>query len=238
MISIKNEKEVLIIDKLINDIVKGHYKENDKLPSENELTNKYKVPRITIRKVYERLEEMGYIYSKQGKGRYLKDKQQKIDLVLSGNESFSKKMKDKGYNFYSQNMFCEEIEYNKKIYNELEISKNDKVYKIGRLRFIDEKPIALHISYVAKSLFQDIDENGKNIRSMFEYYRSKGYTEFDSEESVLSVAFPTYYEREIFKSSCLIPMLIVECNCIDKKTGRKLEYTKIIYRSDVFKYKI
>lgn len=238
MVNLKDEKDVLIIDKLLEDIIAGKYKENDKLPSENDLAAKYKVTRITVRKAYDRLEEMGYLYPRQGKGRYLNNKQQKIDLSLSGDVSFSKKMKDKGYNFNSKNLFCEQIKYNKNIYDELNIDENDKVYKIGRLRLIDNKPIALHISYVAKSLFEDIDSVGKNIESMFEYYKEKGYREFDSTKSMLSISFPTYFEREVFECSNLIPMLIIESNCIDKHTRKTLESTKIIYRSDIFKYQI
>ncbi|WZL74710.1 GntR family transcriptional regulator [Clostridiaceae bacterium 35-E11] len=234
----KDEKDVLIIDKLLEDIVAGKYKENDKLPSENDLVAKYEVTRITVRKAYNRLEEMGYLYSKQGKGRYLNHKQQKIDLSLSGDVSFSKKMRDEGYNFDSKNLFCKEIRYNKNIYNDLNIDPNDTVYKIGRLRFIDNKPIALHISYVAKSLFEDIDKVGKDIKSMFAYYKDKGYREFDSTKSMLSISFPTYFERKIFECSNLIPMLIIESNCIDKYTRKTLEVTKIIYRSDKFKYEI
>ncbi|MGF7058765.1 GntR family transcriptional regulator [Brassicibacter mesophilus] len=234
----KDEKDVLIIDRLLEDIVAGKYNENDKLPSENDLADKHKVTRITVRKAYSRLEEMGYLYSKQGKGRYLNNKQQKIDLSLSGDVSFSQKMKDKGYNFDSKNLFCKQVKYNEKIYKELNIGENDKVYKVGRLRLIDNKPIALHISYIAQSLFNDINIVGKDIKSMFEYYKNNGYKEFDSTKSMLSISFPTHFERKIFECSNLIPMLIVESNCIDKYTRKTLEFTKIIYRSDIFKYQI
>ncbi|HEY5563016.1 MAG TPA: winged helix-turn-helix domain-containing protein [Clostridiaceae bacterium] len=68
----KNEIENLIIDKLILEINDEKYKVDEKLLSENELADLYNVPRITARKAYEKLEEMGFIYSIQGKGRYLK----------------------------------------------------------------------------------------------------------------------------------------------------------------------
>jgi len=232
----KKDIETLIIDKLMVDINDGKYQPNDKLPSENELSSVYNVPRIIIRKAYGRLGEMGYIYSKQGKGRYLKDRHKQIELVLSGNESFSKKMIDKGHDFLSKNIFCERIKYNEKIFNELGVTKDDEVYKIGRLRIVDKRPIAIHISYLAKSVFNDIDRIGKDIVSMFEFYRMRGYEKFDSGKSILSVSFPTLEEREILECSNLIPLLIVETNCIDKTTNKVLEYTKIFYRSDSFKY--
>jgi len=230
--------EIEIVDQLLLDIRAKRYNPDDKFPSENELADRYKVSRITVRKAYERLQEMGYIYSKQGKGRYLKNRQKQIDLILSGDVSFSEKMRDLGYKLESRNIFCEEIDYDKKIFKFLGVEKSDKVFKIGRLRIIDDRPIALHISYVAKSLFKDIDSVGRNITSMFVYYNGKGYFEFYSDKSILTISFPTSYERKILKCSSLVPILIVTSGCIDKKTDKVLEYTKILYRTDCFKYVI
>lgn len=58
------EKDIgtMIFDKLMFDINQGMYKENDKFPSENEIADIYHVPRIIARKVYEQLENLGYIY--------------------------------------------------------------------------------------------------------------------------------------------------------------------------------
>ncbi|WP_027416783.1 GntR family transcriptional regulator [Aneurinibacillus terranovensis] len=230
--------EEMIMDKLIFDINAGKYEPDDKLPSENELADLFKVPRITARKAYKKLQELGYIYSKQGKGSYVKDRHQQIPLVLSGNVSFSEKMVEQGYHYQSKNIFCEQIPYNRKIFDSLGIHENDRVFKIGRLRIVDHLPIAIHISYVAESVFRDIDKDGRNITSMFEYYKGKGYTGFDSKNSILSVIFPTKFERELLECSSLIPLLVLESGCIDEKTGTVLEYTKILYRSDFFTYVI
>lgn len=230
--------EMEIVDKLVYLIVSGKYIAHDKLPSENNIADQYQVPRITARKAYERLEELGYIYKKQGKGSYVKDRSKQIELVLSGDVSFSQKMLEKGYNFYSETIFCQEIKYNKSIWDYLEINQDDKVFKVGRLRYIDQQPIALHISYVAKSVFSDIDIEGMDIVSMFKYYNSKGYTEFCSKPSILSVSFPTESQRKLLNCTYLIPLLVLESGCTDKKTGTVLEYIKILYRSDCFSYVI
>ncbi|TEB14881.1 Mannosyl-D-glycerate transport/metabolism system repressor MngR [Pelotomaculum sp. FP] len=228
--------EMLIVDKLVFQIISGKYNAHDKLPSENVIADQYKVPRITARKAYERLEELGYIYKKQGKGSYVKDRHKQIELVLSGDVSFSQKMIEKGYDFQSNNIFCKEIKYNKKIYDFLAADHDDRIYKVGRLRFIDQQPIAIHISYVAKSVFNDIDTVGMNITSMFKYYNSKGYNEFCSKPSILSVSFPTKSQRELLGCTYLIPLLILESGCIDKRSCRVLEYTRILYRSDCFSF--
>ncbi|EGW41300.1 GntR family transcriptional regulator [Desulfosporosinus sp. OT] len=230
--------EMEIVDKLMSQIVSGKYHAHNKLPSENEIAEQYKVPRITARKAYERLEELGYIYKKQGKGSYVKDRYKQIELVLSGDVSFSQKMIDKGYDFQTKTIFCQEIRYNKKIFDSLETDEQDRIYKVGRLRYIDQQPIALHISYVAKSVFNDIDTVGMDITSMFKYYNVKGYTEFCSKPSILSVSFPTKSQRKLLNCPYLIPLLVLESGCMDTKTGTVLEYIKIFYRSDCFSYVI
>ena len=225
-----------IVDKIVYEIHTCKYGTNEKLPSENEMADSLGVPRITVRKAYKRLQEMDYIYARQGIGSFVKDRFKQIKLVLSGDVSFSKKMKDMGVNLVTKNIFCTEIDYNKNIYEFLGVEKGVRVFKIGRLRFIDQKPMALHISYVADSVFYNIAEDGKSITSMFEYYRSQGYGRFDSTTSTLSVQFPSPYERRILKCPNLIPLLVLESGCIDRETGRVLEQSRIVYRSDCFTY--
>ncbi|MFZ3131814.1 MAG: GntR family transcriptional regulator [Desulfosporosinus sp.] len=230
--------EIEIVDALLSLIVSGKYIAQDKLPSEYEIADQYKVPRIKARKAYERLEELGYIYKKQGKGSYVKDRYQQIELALSGDVSFSQKMIEKGYDFQSETIFCREIKYNKKIWDYLETDEGDRVFKVGRLRYIAQQPIALHISYVAKSVFKDIDIEGLRISSMFNYYKSKGYSDFCSKPGILSVSFPTKTQRKLLNCSYLIPLLLLESGCMDKNTGTVLEYINILYRSDCFSYVI
>ncbi|ABR47361.1 transcriptional regulator, GntR family [Alkaliphilus metalliredigens QYMF] len=228
--------ESIIVDQLMNDIYDGKYLAKEKLPSEYELSSAYKVSRMIVRKAYIKLQEMGYIYSVQGKGRYLKNRSQLIELTLNGSESFTKKMLDKGYNLETKNIFCTKIKYEETIHKELGVKKEAEVYKIGRLRIVDSRPIALHVSYVAKSLFKDIEESGKAIQSMFDYYRGQGYEKFESNKSILSIQFATLKERELLCCPDLVPLLIVETNCIDSIDNRMLEYTRILYRGDSFKY--
>lgn len=227
-----------ILEALLCGINKDKYKENDKLPSENELAQKYGVSRIKVRNIYKRLEKMGYVYSFQGRGRFVKKRTKTIELVLSGNESFSKKLKENGFKLETKNIFCEKIEYNEQIYKEMQCSIEDDVYKIGRLRIVDGEPIAIHISYVSKRIFPNIDKDGLYIESMFKYYEENGFMNYTSEKSILEVSYPTWDEKEYLQCDELVPVLKLETNCSDKDSDRVLEYTEIIYRSDRFKYKI
>ncbi|MBT2716173.1 UTRA domain-containing protein [Bacillus sp. ISL-57] len=113
-----------------------------------------------------------------------------------------------------------------------------KVFKIVRLRLIDDFPIALHTSFVAKSTFPEIEKDGPDIPTMFQYYRQRGFVEFGSSRSTLNVFFPTLFERDILQCSSLIPLLQVESLCRDKRSNQVLDHTVIIYRRDCFTYVI
>jgi GntR family transcriptional regulator len=232
------EMESLIVDELIQDIVQGKFPAEGQLPSENELAQQYQVPRITVRNAYLKLEDMGYIYSKQGKGRFLKKKRQQIELFLSGKTSFTEKMEKLGYHLETKNVFCEKISFDPRVYERLHVNEEAIVYRIGRLRILDGDPIALHISYVAHSVFPEIATVGSQISSMFQYYHQCGYTDFDSSKTLLSISFPTATERALLQCHSLVPLLLIETDCMDQKTGQVLECTKILYRGDSFTYDI
>lgn len=226
------------MDNLLLDIRENKYKSNEKLPSDNDLAEKYDVPRIKVRNVYKKLEQMGYIYSLQGRGRFLKKRGTSIELVLSGNESFSKKLKHSGVNLDTINICTERVPYNEDIWEELCASRHVPVYKIGRLRCVDKEPLAIHFSYVSQKVFKDISAEGKKITSMFDYYREKGFINYSTEKSILEVFYPTSKERKLLECGELVPLLKLRSNCKDNDTGVILEYTEIIYRGDKFIYKI
>ncbi|WP_121614453.1 GntR family transcriptional regulator [Mesobacillus foraminis] len=231
-------EKALLVDKMIEEIKGGKYKPHDKLPSENELADQHKVPRMVVRKAYERLQELGYIFSKQGKGSFVQNHKLQIPLILTGDVSFTEKMQEMGFHFETKNILCEPIEYDASIFHSLKASRHDIVFKIGRLRIVDGCPIAVHVSYVKKTVFQDIDQTGKSITSMFQYYKSKGYEGFGPMKTQLSVVFPNEVERNLLKCSSLIPLLFLESGCMDRKSGTVLEHSKIYYRSDCFTYVI
>lgn len=232
------DKETQILDELMVKISSKQFKAGEKLPSENELANHYGVPRMTVRAALTKLEERGYIFSKQGKGRFLKEESIQIQLHLTGKVSFTEKMEQAGYNLETRLAGCEKNGYDEKIYRLLECDSDEDVYKISRIRFIDGQPIAIHNSYVSKKMFPDIATEGPGIRSMFAYYRQHGHTEFAGSKTLLSIGFPTSAEQELLQCKSMVPLLMVENDCIDKATGEVLEHTRILYRSDKFKYDI
>ena len=233
-----DNKEMLIIDDMMRKMEKEELIPGSKLPSEYELVDRYQVPRITVRNALVKLEERGYIYSIHGKGRYVKEKAIPIQLPLNGSTSFTEKMKSMGYDYRAENIDFTLIPYHPNLFNRLQANQTDRVYRIGRLRYMNKEPIAIHYSFVKETDFPNIEVDGPAIQSMFAYYRQQGIKAFSSKRSLLSVAFPTIDEQRLLQCKSMVPLIGVETDSYDKENDKLLEYTRILYRSDRFKYDI
>ena len=130
-----------ITDILIKEFENQNYEKDEKMPSENNMAIRFCVARTEIRRAYEQLKDMGYIYSIQGCGSFFSGKKEKIKLIISDNQSFTEKMKALGVSYETKNMGCEEMKDHSAL-GEMgravrDFSKQEKVYKLSRLRMID-----------------------------------------------------------------------------------------------------
>lgn len=83
---------------LKGNIINNIYKDNEFLPTENQLCIKYKVSRETIRKIYSKLETENYIFSIKNKGRV---KRRLADDLNSNLKSFRELTKNKYFSKYN-----------------------------------------------------------------------------------------------------------------------------------------
>ena len=196
----------MIADTLIKEFQNDKYVKGEKMPSENKMAVRFQVPRSEIRKAYERLKELGYVYSMQGYGSFFSGKQEKIRLSMN-DESFSKKMRETGINFETRNVGCRRISGDSLIHTMLGVDFGEPVYKITRLRILDGEPAAIHISYVPESLFPRIAEDGKISSSMYDYIHSCGYSQLKTDNAQLTVSLLDKKSAPFSMSKGTLPVL-------------------------------
>ena len=94
---LKNSKLPLyhqLAEKITEEIKNNNLKEDEKIPSEREYCEKYKVSRSTVREAVKHLEQTGYLYRIQGKGTFVSPKMMKQNLLEF--YSFTEEMKEIG----------------------------------------------------------------------------------------------------------------------------------------------
>lgn len=125
---------ISIYNQLYEDIRKGVYKSGGLLPSENILSEKYKVSRNTLRQALTILQQDGYIYKRQGKGTFV-------------SYEMGEKEKDQIYNFLSEDALEEILQ----ICSEYNFGRPTRIAQI-KLKLQDgEEVLASNNVYVSES---------------------------------------------------------------------------------------
>ncbi|MGL4990611.1 MAG: GntR family transcriptional regulator [Sarcina sp.] len=133
------------------------YKEGDKLPTEMQLCEIYKVSRMTIRKALEKLIEHGWLYRIQGSGNYVKKDVNK--------KSYSGDTKTFGLTQYLNNKEIESkiIKFelllaDKELADKLYCRLNEPIYYVERLRIVDKEPYVLEKSFFLEKFVKGLNE--------------------------------------------------------------------------------
>lgn len=146
---------------LRNKILSGQYELGEKLPSENELVKKFGVSKITIRHALARLEAEGLITRKSGKGTFVGE-----TISVTKQFTFTNQIKDiveDAQRYETKLVSLQTIRVNKsRIPKEIEmffnISRDDEIVRIQRMRLLKEVPIYYLENFIPLDIATNIDK--------------------------------------------------------------------------------
>ena len=127
-------------------IEEGVFKVDEKLPSENELCEKFDVSRVTVRKALQTLENEQLIYRSQGLGSFVKDNRSHQSFVQL--TDFVEDMKRAGMEASSEVINMVPTTVTEQITSKLKIDADKTVIRLDRLRMGDGKPIAFDVTWL------------------------------------------------------------------------------------------
>jgi GntR family transcriptional regulator len=136
-------------------IESGYYKVDEKLPSENDLSDKFDVSRVTVRRALQTLENEQLIYRRQGLGSFVKDNRPPQSFVRL--TDFVEDMRRAGMKASSKVMMLSPVTVPEQIASILKIDADKTVIRLDRLRLGDGKPIAFDITWLPVFYGQLID---------------------------------------------------------------------------------
>ncbi|MEG0647255.1 MAG: winged helix-turn-helix domain-containing protein, partial [Bacteroides sp.] len=130
-----------LADLIARDISTGKYREEDALPSINQLSRSYEVSRDTVFKAFIDLKERGMIDSTPGKGYYVVNRQKSILLLLDEYSPF----KDVLYNRFVKQLSSRYKvdlwfhQYNERLFNTILSESIGRYNKYVVMNFDNEK---------------------------------------------------------------------------------------------------
>ena len=213
----------------------GEWEENQTIPSERELEKTYNVSRTTIRQALAQLQDLGFVYRKLGKGTFVAP--QKLQNSLHVLTSFSDDMKERELIPGQKILDLDFVEPPVIARQQLELPNSIRqVLLLRRLRMANDIPIGLHFAYLPLQLDQfftveDIETHG----SLYELLHSKFNLIPTNAFETLEATIADQDEASLLEISLGSPLLLIE-RTVWSQTWTPMEFVKILYRGDRYKY--
>lgn len=218
---------------IIQSITNKELKINDQIMTEEQLSEKYGVSRMTINKAISNLVRTGYIYRIPGKGSFVRNPQ--ISKNFDSSDSFTNDMKSLGLKPGSKL-----LEYSAKrgvdfplAAEKLNLSGEDLIHYFVRLRTGDDLPMAISYTYVSSKCITAIDLSCLE-NSFYDYVDNtlglvRGYSEGE-----MTARMPTPEQAELLQITNDALLLNTHVTYLD--SGVPMEYILTYYVGSRYAY--
>ncbi len=164
---------IQIRESLRAEIMGGHLKRGEQLPSENELAAKYNVSRMTMRQSIEDLVDEGLLYRRHGVGTFVAFPHLQRDHTRL--TSFFDKAENEGVKVQAKLLGLEVIPATPKVAEALDIPAGSKVIRVKTLRYADGEPITVHDAHIPHKLFPNLVNENLEVQHLWSLFEKAGY---------------------------------------------------------------
>lgn len=218
---------------IVENIQSNHYKPNDILPTEAELSELFNCSRVTVRQALNNLAYKGIIYRIQGKGSFVsKENTLKRSPLL---KSFSEDMRDMGKKPWSivETFYITKV--GEHIGRIMGLKPTEKIYYIERLRFADNDPILFEKTYMEVAKHPEMSV--KILEgSKYEYAREHGMDISISYQNITPVFAPEEIAEKM-KISSKTPILKLS-NITYLTSGELFDYNELYMNTELYQLNI
>jgi GntR family transcriptional regulator len=220
---------------LLTLIKEAGLEEGNLIPTEREIGEKLHVSRITVRRAIDELVREGYLVAQQGKGTFVA--RPKIDRSMTQMQSFSEQMLAEGHRPGSQLLSLRHEKATGHVAAVLRIEVDDWIWVVERLRYADDEPICISVTYLNLPL--DVTLTPAELQqetSLWAILDEKGVRLTRSDETVQALTAGER-EAELLNIEIGAPLLLVE-GVVYTADNIPIEYHEMFNRGDRYKYSI
>lgn len=220
-----------IYDFIKKKIKEGVYLPEEKIPSENELKDLFKVSRNTVRKAIEMLSSDGYLTSVHGKGVFV-IKKIPVNFLISGTQSFKEASITNELKYQTTVPIFEVITVDEEISKMTHFDVGEEIYHIVRIREIDGEKVILDDNYFLKSVLEGITVSIA-MDSIYEFLEKRKNIKIEGTQKVISVELATEEDKKYLDLNQKNLLAVVK-NFAYLQSGILFEYTESRHRYDKF----
>jgi len=217
---------------ILQAIRSGRFKPGKPLPSEEELSKRLRVSRMTARQALKSLCSQGVAYSQRGKGTFVS--QAKLDKNVRQVASFSEEMEARGARPHSKIISFEIISAGDEAAEALRLEPKDKVVRLRRVRMADSLPMGVETTCVPLALCPDLRERFDPKTSLYRTLSEIYGIHIVQAEEIVEAGLATSGEARLLKISKGSPVFLFTRTAY-VQSGHAVEYVKSTFRGDRYK---
>lgn len=227
-------RHLKIAEDLISGIQEGIYKEDEKIPSESVLCDKFHVNRHVVRQAIARITNLGWVTPVQGKGSFVNRIAKPIPYVLSSKTCFTDNMDDQGIVHQSRLLEWEKRQPSEEEQEHLEICENERIYELEILRYADHRPISITTTLMPEDDVPHLENYLKNFRSLYQVLLDHYHLRPIRSKSIFQATLPVMRDAEFLKIPENVPIVQIE-SFVNHPSGHPIEYSVSRIRGDMHK---
>jgi GntR family transcriptional regulator len=217
-------------------ISQGEWKPGEFMPSEREISERFNVSRVTVRQALDNLLLEGIIKKVKAKGTIVskpKIEEQLFNKLIGTFQDLT----EKGYKITNKILgFSLEDPEESDIIN-LNLNSKDKIYRIERLRFIEDEPYHYSLTSISQRLCPGFDANLLIKDSLINVLDKSYGLKIYKLKRILEAAVATPQDAKLFNTKSGTPILLFY-NTALLKDGTAIEYSLNKIRGDMSKFQI
>jgi GntR family transcriptional regulator len=218
-------------------ISSGFYSSGEKFPTELQLISEYNISRITVRQALATLAADGLIERKQGKGTFVTDRKSKkrnFNNVVHFTGSLDELI-ELGIDTPIKILEMNEVKADSHEAEHLQVKIGSPIFRLKRLRLIDEKPYSLILNYLPQNIGLQLSHEELSSGAILEAIETKLGFSLENAVQEIKAELADPYIAKILDIRVGTALLSIE-RTVFTKEGIPVEYVHTLCRSDLYGY--
>lgn len=221
-----------IRERLLDEIHSGNLRPGDPLPSEQEISDKLRVSRMTARQAMKSLCSLGVAYSLRGRGTFVSAI--KLEKNFRQVQSFTEEMEALGFLASSTVLLFQVVPAAPDIAEALHIPPNERIVRLDRLRLADNAPMGIERSHLPLKLCPTLTEVFNPKTSLYQaLWENYGIRPMVADE-VVEVGIAGPQEARQLGTAQRSPVFLFKRTSYIEN-GQPLEFVQSTYRGDRYR---
>lgn len=203
-------------------IVNGRLQPGEMMPSEWDLSELYKVSRLTVRRALEELVRQNWLERKHGVGTFVR--QPVIASIADSKLSFTEQMRAIGRKPSSRMVEQRVVPATTKIARALRIQEGASLFEMIRVRLADDIPILLETSCLSQERFPSLATRSWSNESLYKILSDEYAVSITGMDHTLKPVLLTETEARYLQAKAGTPALLSEITAFTRD-GQPVEYS-------------